>query len=109
MVVLPLGQSRLGGQRGPSVGEQLGGGLVKAYHRPLRVIGFGIEVQDVLHMGYEVGAYLGNAPVLLLPRLKDVFFRCSRTVSWDRDGALPQLHHLPSQQPQGPMVMPRRR
>ena len=59
LVVLPLGQSRLRRQRGPGLGQQLGGSLVKADHRPLGVIGFGIEVQDILHMGYEVGAYLG--------------------------------------------------
>ena len=80
LVVLPQRKSRPGRHRGPGLGQQLGGGLVKADYRPLGVIRFGVQVQDILHMGYEVGAYLGNAPLLLLPRLKDVFFRCSRTV-----------------------------
>ena len=34
-------------------------------------------------MGHEVGAHLGNAPLLPLPRLEGVFFRCRRTLSWD--------------------------
>ena len=32
------------------------GGLVKADHRPLWVIGFGVQVQHILHVGHELGA-----------------------------------------------------
>ena len=81
LVVLPCWSPRLGSQRGPGVSQQLGGGLVKSDQRPLRVIGFGVQIQHVLHVGHEVGAHLGNAPLLLLPRFEGVFFRCSRTVS----------------------------
>ena len=54
--------------------------FVKADHRPLGVIGFGVQVQHVLHVGHEVGAYLWDAPFLLLPRLEDVFLSRWRTV-----------------------------
>ena len=35
---------------------------------------------------------LGDAPLPLLPRLEDVFFRCRRTVSWDMRTPARQLH-----------------
>ena len=63
--------------------------LVKADHRPLGVIGFGVQVQHVLHVGHELGAHPWNAPLLLLPRLEGVFLRCSRTVSWDKRAPIP--------------------
>ena len=47
-------------------------------------------------MGHEVGAYLGDAPFLLLPRLKDVFLSRWRTVSWDKDDANPNSTTLPA-------------
>ena len=81
LVVLPGWSPRLRWQRGPGVSQQLGGGRVKADHRPMGVIGLGVQVQHVLHGGHELGAHLGDAPLLLLPRLEGVFFRCSRTVS----------------------------
>ena len=40
-----------GRQRGPGLRQQLGGGLVKADHRTLGVIRFGVQVQHVLHVG----------------------------------------------------------
>ena len=73
-----------------------GGGFVEADHRPLRVVGFGVQIQDILHVGHEVGAHLGNAPLPLLPGLEQVFFKCSRTVSWDSDGASPNSTTLPA-------------
>ena len=44
LLVLPHRSSRLGGYLGPAVGKQLGGGLVEADHRPLRVGGFGVQI-----------------------------------------------------------------
>ena len=80
-------------------------------------MGFGVQslprtgygVQDILHMGHEVGAYLGNALLPLLPRLEDVFFKCSRTVSWDSDGANPNSTTLSASSRQGPVVVAFRR
>ena len=86
-VVLSQRKSRPGRQRWPRLGQQLGRGLVKADHRPSGVIGFGVEVQQVLHVGHELRAHLGNAPFLLLPRLESVFLRRLRTPSWDMDEA----------------------
>ena len=80
----------------PDVAQQLGGGLVEADYRPLGVIGFGIQVQHVLHMGDEVGAHPGDAPLLFLPRFEEVFLSRRRTVSWDRAGASPNSTTLPA-------------
>ena len=61
-VVLPQRQSRPGRERRPGLGQQLGGCLVKADHRTLGIIGFGVQVQDILHVSHKFRAYLGNAP-----------------------------------------------
>ena len=42
------------------------------------------------------GAHLRNAPLLLLPWFEGVFFRRSRTVSWDRDSTKPSSTALPA-------------
>ena len=84
LVVLTPRSSRLGGQWRSGIGQQLGGGLVEAHHRPVWVVGFGVEVQHVLHGGHELSVHLGDAPLLLPPRLEDVFLSRSRTVSYDR-------------------------
>ena len=73
LVVLPLRPPRLGGNRFPDVGQQLGGTLVETDHRPLRIVGFGIHVQHILHEGHHVRAHFGDTPLFLLPRLKGVF------------------------------------
>ncbi len=74
---------------GTGCGQQLGGGLIEADHRPLGVVGFGIQVQDILHVSHKADAHRGDAPLFPLPRLEDVFFRYRRTVSWDRDSTTP--------------------
>ena len=73
LVVLPSGPSRGCWDGWTKVGQQLGGGLVETDHRPLRVIRLGVQIQDILHGGHEVGAHLRNTPLLLLPRLEGVF------------------------------------
>ena len=87
LVVLPQRNSGPGRQRWPRISQQLGRGLVEADHRPSGVIGFGVEVQQVLHVGHELRAHLGNAPFLLLPGLESVFLRRLRTPSWDMEDA----------------------
>ena len=87
LVVLPQRNSGPGRQRWPSLGQQLGRGLVEADHRPSGVIGFGVEVQQVLHVGHELRAHLGNAPFPLLPGLESVILRRLRTPSWDMEDA----------------------
>ena len=72
-VVLAQRNSRPGRQSGTGLCQQLGGGLVKADHGTLGSIGFGVQVQDVIHVGHEVGTHLGDAPLLLLPWLEAFF------------------------------------
>ena len=81
LVVLPPRSSRLRRQRLPDLGQQLGRGLVKAHHRPIGVVGFGIQVQHILHGRHEFAAYFRDAPLLLPPRLEGVFLSLSLTVS----------------------------
>ena len=96
LVVLPLGTPRLRRDGRADIGQQLGGGLIEADHRPCRVVGFGLKVQHILHVGHEVGVHLGNAPLLLLPRLEGVFFKWRRTASWDSDSTRPSSTALPA-------------
>ena len=95
-VVLTPRPPRLCRQRFPHVGEQLGGGLVKADHRPLRIVGLGVEIQHVLHGRHELSTYLGDAPLFLEPRLERVFFSRRRTVSGDKDSTNPNSTTLPA-------------
>ena len=96
LVVLSPGASRGRWQGRTGIGQQLGGTLVEADHRPLGIVGLGVQVQDILHVGHEVGTHLGDAPLLLLPRLERVFFKCSRTVSWDKDSTRPSSTVFPA-------------
>jgi hypothetical protein len=48
-------------------------GLIKADHRVLRIVGFGIEVQDILHARHVFAVHLWNAPHLLAPGFELVF------------------------------------
>ena len=83
-------------QRFPDVGQQLGAGLVKTDHRPLRIVGLGVEIQHVLHGRHELSTYLGDAPLFLEPRLERVFFSRRRTVSGDKDSTNPNSTTLPA-------------
>ena len=97
---VPAGVAAAPGSR-PAIG---GGGLVKADHRPLWVIGFGVQslprtgygVQHILHVGHELPAHLGDAPLFLLPGLERVFFSRRRTPSWDREDANPNSATFPA-------------
>ena len=71
-------------------------GRILSAFAEMEVVGFGGQVQDVLHVGYEVGVYLGNAPLRLLRGFKQILLECSRTVSWDCDGANPNSTTLPA-------------
>ena len=96
LVVLTPWPSRLRRERRPRLRQQLGGGLVKADYRPAGVMGFLVQVQDVFHAGYKVGAHLGNAPLLLPPRYEGVFLRRLRIPSWDIEGANPNSTTFPA-------------
>jgi hypothetical protein len=64
-----------------SITHQLTSTLVKAQHRLSWFVGFGVQVQHILHPPDECGFYLWDAPLLVLPRLELVFFNVRRTVS----------------------------
>ena len=53
-VVLPQRTSRPGRERRPGLGQQLGGCLVKADHRTLGIMRFGVEIQDILHVSHRI-------------------------------------------------------
>ena len=55
------------------IGQQLSGGLVEADHRPLGVVGFGIQVQHVLQWGTRSRGSPWGCTTLSLPRLKGTF------------------------------------
>ena len=71
---------RLGWQRGTGVSQQLGRSLVKADHRPLRVIGLG---------GSSTSSMGPRSALITTPASATAWGGCSRTVSWDREGATP--------------------
>ena len=73
LAVVAFELTRRGWDRLARFADQLGRALVEAHHRPPRIGGFGIEVEDILHAG-DVGAVnLRNAPHVLAPRLEVVF------------------------------------
>ncbi len=65
-------------------------------HRPLGIVGLGVEIQHVLHGRHELSTYLGDAPLFLEPRLERVFFSRRRTVSGDKDSTNPNSTTLPA-------------
>src|ERR671918_1576503 len=96
LVIVPLPLARPGGQAHPGFGYQLLVGLVEADLGPPGVVGFLVEVQDVLHVGHELGVYLRDAPLLLLPGLEVCFLRTCRTVSLAMESAKPNSTALPA-------------
>ena len=73
LVVLTPRLSRLHGYGRTGAGQHLSGCLVAADHRLLGFVGFGVQVQDVLHAGHEVRAHLGNAPFFFCDGLREFF------------------------------------
>ena len=77
-----LGISRAHGQRLPGLPEQLVWLFVHAYHWDGRVIWLFVDVQDILHAGYEFCVFLwGDAPVGIFVRSKFIFFNVWRMAS----------------------------
>src|SRR6516162_2738437 len=64
--------------------------LVHAHHRHRGVVGAGVDRQDVLHPGGELGVRLRrDGPALLQMRAKFRFFRTRPMVEWSRSGVSP--------------------
>ena len=51
LAVVALQLAGLGRDRLAHLADQLGRALVEAHHRPLRIGGFGIEIEHILHAG----------------------------------------------------------
>lgn len=76
-IILPLWISGL--WRNASLLNKLPVRLIQADHRAQRIIRTLIYIQNVLHPRYKLRPGLWNAPFLLLPGLKFVFFSVSIT------------------------------
>jgi hypothetical protein len=64
--------ARRGRDRLAGLADQLGRALVEAHHRPLWIVGLGVEVEHILHAG-DIGAIdLRDTPHVLAPVLQMV-------------------------------------
>jgi hypothetical protein len=72
LAVVAFQLARRGRDRLARLADQLGRAFVEAHHRPPRIGGFGIEVEDILHAGDVAAVNLRNAPHVLAPRLEVV-------------------------------------
>jgi hypothetical protein len=88
LVVVPFRPPWLDGLDRARIFNQLLTGLIQAHLGTLRVVGFFVQVQHILHTGHKLGAHLRNAPLLPLPGLKFAFFRSLRTCSWEMDSTI---------------------
>ena len=88
---VPAGAAERGGSP-PTTGWRFHQSRLPAFG----VIRFGVQVQHVLHVSHKFRAHLGNAPLLLLPRLKSVFLSRLRTPSWDMEDANPNSTTFPA-------------
>ena len=71
------------GQWFPSLPEQLVGLFIHAYHGNCWIIGHLINVQDILHAGYEFCVFFGrDAPVGIFVGSKFIFFSAWRMASF---------------------------
>lgn len=80
-IIDALRAPRCGRQRRADFREQLPGLLIKTDDRALRIVGLGIKIENIFHPPDKIGPHLGDAPMLLAPRLQSVFFSVRRTVS----------------------------
>ena len=80
----------------PLIGHQLLGCLVETDHGTVSVVVFVVQVKHVLHTCHELSAHLGNAPLLVLPRLEFVFFKRLRMPSWEMESTTPNSTALPA-------------
>jgi len=67
LVVETLDATRFGRDGCPSFADELAGRLIEAHDRPSWVQGLGVQVEDVLHAGHELGVHCRDAPHLALP------------------------------------------
>src|SRR4029077_19178659 len=88
-IIIALRPPWLSRQRLPSLFNELLTRLIKVDLGPGGIIGLGVDLQHVFHGGDELRTHLGDAPLLLPPRLEDRFFKTRRTLSYEYDCARP--------------------
>src|SRR5436190_19212318 len=88
-IIIAFHLVRLGRDRCSCFLNQLLTGLVEVDFRTLRVVGLGVEVEEVFHLRDKLGTDAGQTPLFVLPRLEFVFLSSWRTVSWDSVSANP--------------------
>jgi hypothetical protein len=90
LVVAAFGTARSVAERLAKVGQELAGALVEADHRALLVVGFLVEVQNLLHPPDEAGALFGwDHPALHQVGLELVFLSVFLIVSWETSSTMP--------------------
>ncbi len=93
----------LGVDRVANLLQQLVGLLVHAHHRPARIMGSGVDGQDVFHPSGELGIGMRwDRPALLQMRTKFRFFSTRPMVEWSRSGRSASEGDVPLQQAQRP-------
>src|SRR5579884_636036 len=65
-------------------GVQLLSGFIEADHRALGIVGPMIDIQHVLHLGYEMGRGLADTPAFETPGGDFIFLSATRTLSLER-------------------------
>src|SRR5262249_29250247 len=73
----------------PHFADQLIGALVETHHRKARVIGLGVEIQDLLHPPDKFATDRRDTPLLFQPGFNCVFFRVRPTVSSEIASTIP--------------------
>src|SRR5262245_12326623 len=82
-IIIPGYLSGLRRQRVALLSNQLHAFLVKVDFGPTGIVGLSIEIQHVFQTRHKCRAYLGDAPLLVLPGLKGVFLSKHWTVSYE--------------------------
>ena len=75
VVVIATALPRFGGDGLPDFTDQLKRTFVETDHRIVTVVGFGIQVENILHPRHKRPVHARDAPLRLLPGLQVVFFR----------------------------------
>ena len=105
LVILTPRLSRLHRNGRPGVGQQLSGGLIKADHRPVRVVGLSVQVQHVLHRRHEFTPLPWGYTTAASATAGGRFFEPQPHRLMGQGLHQPQLHHSVGQKMQGSVVV----
>jgi hypothetical protein len=96
LVIVARRLSRFYGQGDARFGDELDRLFVKTHHGPLRIVGFGVQVQHVFHRRHKGCVYGAKAPRLFLPRLEVVFLSTRRMVSCETESTICNATNRPA-------------